>query len=259
MAKKRDASAIMARMATARDEISKQDERSVARARKSREQRITVPLSHIQPRDADTRPLNAKHVADLKESIATLGLIEPLVVDEKNILLAGAHRLAAIQLLEEDAPSDFKRLFPKEMVPVRAMAFSSADDPERALQVEVAENEHRRDYTPAEVKVIADHLKAAGYVAVKGRPRKGQKPLMPALSVVIGKNLRTVQRYLNSDTSQKKDKKSTTDVVLFLEKASNSLKKWQKQVIPDATNQELLDHLPEILQLIETTIEASDE
>ncbi len=50
-------------------------------------------------KDADTRPLNAKHVLDLAESIAVLGLLEPLVIDMEGHLLAGGHRLAAIQLL----------------------------------------------------------------------------------------------------------------------------------------------------------------
>ncbi len=43
--------------------------------------------------------LNALHVLNLAESIAALGLLEPIVVDQHLRLLAGAHRLAAIQLL----------------------------------------------------------------------------------------------------------------------------------------------------------------
>jgi hypothetical protein len=53
-------------------------------------------------REEDSRPLLAKHVLEVAESIAVLGLIEPLVIDTNGYLLAGGHRLAAIQLLARD-------------------------------------------------------------------------------------------------------------------------------------------------------------
>ena len=43
-----------------------------------------------------TCPLNLAHVEALAESIAALGLIEPLVVDKQGRLLTGGHQLAAI-------------------------------------------------------------------------------------------------------------------------------------------------------------------
>ena len=46
-----------------------------------------------------TRPLRASHVVALAESIAVLGLLEPLIVDTLGHLLAGAHRLAALRIL----------------------------------------------------------------------------------------------------------------------------------------------------------------
>lgn len=77
----------------------------------------TVRIEHIQQRitKKDTRPLNAPHVVELAESIAILGLLEPLVIDRRGNLLAGAHRLAALQLLitssDEAREKDFiKRL-----------------------------------------------------------------------------------------------------------------------------------------------------
>jgi len=57
-------------------------------------------LDAIKPRSQDTRPLNEAHVESLAESIAVLGLIEPLVTDQSGRLLAGGHRLAAIALLD---------------------------------------------------------------------------------------------------------------------------------------------------------------
>ncbi|HIK06727.1 MAG TPA: hypothetical protein IGS40_18880 [Trichormus sp. M33_DOE_039] len=56
------------------------------------------------------------------------------------------------------------------------LPFDAESDPDLALQVEIAENEKRRDYTPNEVKAIADRLRTAGFIHVKGRPKKGQKP-----------------------------------------------------------------------------------
>ena len=56
----------------------------------------TLPLDRIQLRETNTRELQQQHVAALAESIAVLGLLEPLVVDQGGRLLAGGHRLAAI-------------------------------------------------------------------------------------------------------------------------------------------------------------------
>ncbi len=68
----------------------------------------------IQNFSSDTRPLNPRHVESLAESIAVLGLIEPLVLDNQGRLLAGGHRLEAIRLLKSQQveiyqkPSDVK-------------------------------------------------------------------------------------------------------------------------------------------------------
>jgi ParB family chromosome partitioning protein len=156
-----------------------------------------LPLGNIGERALDdTRDLNEDHVAELAESIAALGLIEPLVVDAKQRLLAGAHRKAAILLLQQSQPEVFAERFP-DGVPIYRIDFDSESEPERALAIEAAENEKRRDYTPAEIRAIADKLRSAGYEEVKGRPKQGQKPLMPALSVVVGKSKRHLRRQLS--------------------------------------------------------------
>lgn len=75
---------------------------------------------------------------------------------------------------------------------------------------------------------------------------------MPALAVVIGKNLRTVQRYLepNQNTDQEK---STTDVVL-LKQALTKLKQWQ-QIEPKTPQEKALaKRLPELMNLIEDVL-----
>jgi ParB family transcriptional regulator, chromosome partitioning protein len=233
------------------EQMQSKDQEVTLRRERERGELSTLHLERIKNRESSTRTLNAQHVQSLKESISTLGLIEPLAVDEEKVLLAGGHRLAAIALLLETEPETFEQHFPNSAIPVRVMPFIAANEPERALQVEVAENEYRRDYTPTEVRGIADRLIQAGYKDVKGRPKKGEKVLMPALSTVIGKNRRTIQRYLHGDS-----KKSRTSVHLFLEKAKKSLESWQKKASQDsAASQELNQRLPEILSLLDAAIE----
>jgi ParB family transcriptional regulator, chromosome partitioning protein len=206
--------------------IQEQDRQSEIRSTQARV--ATLPLSKIIDRVTDTRELKSQHVEDLMLSIAALGLLEPLVVDNRGRLLAGGHRKAAIYLLKEQQPTEYAEHFPNELVPVRVLDFDANINADFALQVEIAENEMRRDYTPAEVKVLAERLKAAGYVDPKGRPALGEKALRPALKVIIGKSIRTVQRYLNET-----EEKSMTNVVLFsstnaLNSLKSSLTKWQK-------------------------------
>jgi len=74
-----------------------------------------------------------------------------------------------------------------------------AAEPARALAVEVAENEQRRDYTAAEVRALAERLQGAGFKATAGRPRKGTRALLPALGAVVGKSKRQLLRILAPD------------------------------------------------------------
>jgi len=228
---------------------SKQGQPSQLKAQDS-----SLPLEQIQPRQEDTRPLNAAHVAALMDSIAVLGLIEPLVTDKKGRLLAGGHRLAAINLLKESQSEKYQIQFPEDRVPVRTLSFNAEDEPDLALQIEIAENEQRRDYTSIEVKAIAERLRTAGYVEVKGRPKKGQKALMPALAVVVGKHLRTVQRYLSDEDEDPGTGKSTTCVVL-LKQALSKLNQWQKVQPQSTTEKALAERLPELIGLMEKVLQ----
>ena len=233
------------------EQLQDKDREANLRREQERGELSTLPLGRIKNRDRNTRALNAQHVESLKESISTLGLIEPLAVDQSKVLLAGGHRLAAIASLLETEPETFEKHFPGSAIPVRVMPFVADKEPDKALQVEVAENEYRRDYTPAEVKGIAERLIAAGYKDVKGRPKKGEKVLMPALSTVVGKNRRTIQRYLHGDSQ-----KSRTSVHLFLKKAKKALESWQTQPNHNsAASQELMEQLPHILNLLNAVIE----
>ena len=196
----------------------------------------TYPLDQIKEREQDTRALNETHVKDLAESIFALGLIESLALDCKGRLLAGGHRLAAIKQIQTENPEAFQKQFPGGAVPARVFEFDAEKEPDLALQIEVAENEKRRDYTSSEVKAIADRLREAGFADLKGRPKKGQKALMPMLSVIIGKSIRTVQNYLSEpDESDEEEKSSiqsatekSTKRFVLLKKAEQVIEQLEK-------------------------------
>jgi len=215
----------------------------------------TVPLSVIRNRfSGDTRPLNATHVDKLMESIAALGLIEPIVVDTQNRLLAGGHRKAAILRLQDEKPDVFEQHFADRKVPVRVMPFDSEENPDLALAVEASENDQRKNYTKAEVLAIAEKLRNAGYKDSSGRPKKDEKRLKPALMTIFGTSLRTVERYLTEDEKTPPRGGVSTQKVY-----SQSLQKLKQcQAIAPTTPQEhtLAEKLPEVIQLLEKILES---
>lgn len=190
--------------------LSLQESERDERSKELMTDHTTVPLAQIQPRIHGTRKNVPSHVNLMLESIRVLGLIEPLVVDQKFRLLAGGHRLEALRRLQSEDHTAFTKHFPGDRIPVRIMAFDAAADPQQAMAIEVAENALRRDYTPTEVKKIAEELIKAGYRDVSGRPKEGEKALAPALAVVIGRSVRTVRRHLKSNKDQKKKVTSVT-------------------------------------------------
>jgi ParB family chromosome partitioning protein len=194
-----------------------------------REQRQQVELERIQARSGkDIRPTNPLHVVELAESIVAVGLIEPLVVDRELRLLAGGHRLAALRLLAQPAAgraaalaalaAEFaiargKPIPSTRLGDLQARALDLAvlggpalvrvigdldavADPERAFQVEVAENEKRRDYTAGEIRSVADRLKRSGRYQLSGRPGQGRKAMLPELAAIFGKSQRQIYRAL---------------------------------------------------------------
>jgi ParB family chromosome partitioning protein len=179
--------------------LGEKDRSSEARQEAERGERVLVSIDSISRRPLDTRSIHEQHAASLADSIAALGLLEPVVVDRRLRLLAGGHRLRALQLLQEQQPDVYAQWFATG-VPVRMMDFDAEEDPDQALAVEVAENEQRRDYTREEVRQLAERLRALGYRDSVGRPKKGEKALAPALSAIVRKNIRTVERLL-SDAS----------------------------------------------------------
>lgn len=179
-----------------------------------------IPVADITTRrSGDTRPLRPDHVLDLAESIHALGLSQPIAVDRGHMLLAGAHRHAAIRLLS--ASNDERRKMFESLcgpvtsdlddqmrvvsalprwtglVPVRVYSdLDAAADPERALQIEIVENEKRRDYSRAEVILLARRLRESGYSFSANRPKAGERPGIKQLALIVGKHRSTIHRLL---------------------------------------------------------------
>ena len=232
------------------------DQQVTAQFAEEREQSAFVSLDSIIDRKENTRELNQLHVENLAESIGFLGLLEPLVVDKRYRLLAGGHRKAAISFLRLSSPERYEFHFPNNQVPIRVMPFDADDDPDKAFQCEVAENEKRRDYSASEVRVLAERLKAAGFMELRGRPKKGQKALMPALSVVVGKSIRRIQQYLNdSDHPPNSEHEKSTKLFMLLKNARRSTEKSSQLacLIPGSEN--LIGSLEIALTQLEEAIE----
>lgn len=160
---------------------------------------VRLPLEQIGDRPAgDTRPITPEQVAALAESIATLGLIQPLAVDAQGRLLAGGHRRAALQQLQEQDLPRFNDLFPGG-VPCRKFAFDSAAAPEQALAVEISENEKRRNYTRAEIVAVVERCASLG---ANNRPGPKDGPgLTTLVAQALGVNKRTVERALRAESA----------------------------------------------------------
>lgn len=194
--KRKNAADVFSSAVDTAEAIHQQDQVAETKAEENRGQRSLMPLKQIQPRETDTRPVRPQHVTALAESIAALGLIEPLVVDMQNILLAGAHRLAAITYLKEQNPQQYAEQFPDDLVPVRMMLFDAEVEPAKALQVELAENEKRVNYSRDQIEKLATRLRELNYKETRGRPKEGEKALGPALAVAIGVSTRYVRKVL---------------------------------------------------------------
>lgn len=91
-------------------------------------------------------------IQSLADSIEEVGLLHPIVVDEKYILVAGRRRLAAVNLLEW------------EKVECNVI---DIDDTKIG---EVHENQSRKSFTASEIAEIADYVESK---KKPGRPEKG--------------------------------------------------------------------------------------
>ena len=263
MARRRSNSAdLFAEAASAADAIHEQDQAVAAKSEQQRSQKTKLPLSQIRARETDTRPLDPQHVAALTESIAALGLIEPLVIDAKGVLLAGGHRLAALQALQETNPETYNQQFPEGQIQVHMLAFDAEQEPERALQVELAENEKRVNYTRDQIERLAERLKALNYRNIRGRPKEGEKALGPALAVAIGVSTRYVRKVLSEQNQGPKVEKNRNSVPIFqklklLKKIESSLEELAALPEPEETTlieKALYKALPGFLKTVQSNI-----
>lgn len=262
MARRRSAAELLDAADSAGTAIRAKDREAEARAELEQSRMSVLPLGKILNRTSDTRELSSQHVSDLAESISVMGLLEPLVVDRRGRLLAGGHRKAAVFVLKEANPDAYTKHFPNDLVPVRVVDFDAEENPDLALQVEVTENEKRRDYTPGEVRALAERLREAGYTDVKGRPAKGEKALRPALEVIIGKSIRTVRRYLNVATEESvtdvrlSEEEGNVAVITSLRRLQTELNRWQKAYSDSETSEIQLvsKDVARLLKRVETTL-----
>ena len=256
MAKRRGNSAdLFAEAAATADAIHEQDQAVAVNAEQERTQKTKLLLSQIRARETDTRPLDPQHVSNLAESITALGLIEPLVVDAKGVLLAGGHRLAALWALQETNPEVYAQQFPEGQIQVHMLAFDAEQEPERALQVELAENEKRVNYTRDQIERLAERLRSLNYRDVRGRPKEGEKALGPALAVAIGVSARYVRKVLREQKQQGSDEKNRNSVPIFqklkllkrIEAALRELGELSESESPGRSEKALIKTLPSFL------------
>ena len=196
-----------------------------------------ISVERIQSRSGHSvRPTHIPHVVELAETISAIGLLEPLVVDRKNRLLAGEHRRCACLLLlklrdlgrTEDLAKPLETLFkswevnpetfplsealleriseldfegflkhhPAGNIPIRILNIDAEENPAAAFSAEVAENDKRRDFSKVEIVGLVRRLEDQGFTREVGRPSAGSKPLVPALQTIIGKSRAHVHRLL---------------------------------------------------------------
>lgn len=258
--KRSDTTAVFSQATSTAEAIHQQDQVAEEKAERNRSQRIHLPLSRIQPRTENTRPLHEGHIADLVESIGALGLIEPLVVDIKGVLLAGGHRLAAIQVLKESTPDLYYQNFPHDLVPVRVMPFDAQAEPKRSLQVELAENEKRVNYSREQVERLTVRLRSLNYQDTRGRPKEGEKALGPALAVAIGVSTRYVRRVLSDLDKGNKNRNSVpilsrVKTLQKVEAALEELMNLPKSARPTKADQVLLKAVPAFLEKLKASLQ----
>ena len=218
----------------------------------------SISLKDIKPREDDTRDLQIDHAEQLMQSIHDIGIIHPVVIDQNGVLLAGGHRLLALQMLQNHHKDRFFEWFPDGKVPVRRMPFTVESNPDWALDIEIAENNVREDYTPDEVWAIAELLKEKGYKDTPGKPKAGEKRLRPALMTITGKSERSIRRYLNNREKRKNETRPSDRVSESdkqLKKAIASLEKWEDIRGQERRETALSKELPDILNRLKKGLE----
>ncbi|HUT56718.1 MAG TPA: ParB N-terminal domain-containing protein [Phycisphaerae bacterium] len=102
-----------------------------------------------------------KDLGDLRplaDSIAAVGLLQPIVVTEDLRLVAGMRRIEAIKLLGKDG--------------IKAIQVKNLTDAEKLLRAERDENTCRKDLSPSEAVALGKALESLAKVEAKERQRE---------------------------------------------------------------------------------------
>jgi ParB family transcriptional regulator, chromosome partitioning protein len=98
---------------------------------------MKIPIERIQVDETVRVRKDIGNLEPLQESIAAVGLINPIVIDERDNLVAGYRRLSACRNLGWSE------------VEVKVIEFGG--DELGMLDVEIAENFFRKDFSPQEI------------------------------------------------------------------------------------------------------------
>lgn len=146
-----------------------------------------ISLAAIGPRAGCSRQLEPVRVAELAQSIRLLGLLHPPLLDRYRRLVSGSHRHAAWRWLHERR--ELPELMPAGVLPdLDALA-----EPSVAQEALRAEEAACRSTSPDEVRALARRLQDAGFRSRPGRPRTGERMLLPALQLATGRSRRSLQ------------------------------------------------------------------
>ena len=175
-----------------------------------------VKVLHIDRINGDStlaRKINPKHVKVLVDAIVKLELIQPIAVDQNDRVLAGMHRYAALCEVRSKHPKVFEEKFPGGFVPVRVLHIKPDEYERKSKAIAICENQIRRPFTSVETYKLYKDLVSMGYPeADRGRLAKGETPILPAISILIGQTTRTVRRKLQKYTAElagRNDEKAT--------------------------------------------------
>ena len=98
---------------------------------------MKIAISEIKVQEADRIRKDIGDLDVLQTSIATVGLINPVLIDEENNLIAGYRRLTACKNLG--------------WTDIETTVVTLHGDKIKMLDVEIAENFFRKDFTPEEI------------------------------------------------------------------------------------------------------------
>jgi hypothetical protein len=135
----------------------------------------------------------------LANDIHDRGLIEPLVVDVDNVVLAGDNRLRALKLLATEQGEWFQETFARG-IPVHRLDIRYKDTPFEAGLAQLAAN-FNREKPPTSQQLrphllrLLEQMPTDRYHFGRGNPH-GKEPVVPVLMRAFGVSARTISRAL---------------------------------------------------------------